>query len=183
MKHIHVKTPLNFFTSACTLCDMKRVMHTIAPVYAPESEILILGTMPSPKSREAAFYYAHPQNRFWPALALALGEPLPTTREEKIWLILSHRLALWDVLASCEITGASDASIKNPVPNDIPALIQKTNVRRVLCTGGTSAKLYARLVFPQTGIPGETLPSPSAANAKMSLEALAEAYRVALSRR
>ena len=159
---------------------MERVYHTIAPVFSPESEILILGTIPSPKSREAAFYYAHPQNRFWPALALALGEPLPITREEKLRLILSHRLALWDVLESCDITGASDASIQNPVPNDILALIQKTNVRRVLCTGSTSAKLYMRLVFPQNGIPCEPLPSPSAANAKMSLEALARVYREAL---
>ena len=159
---------------------MERVYHTIAPVFSPESEILILGTIPSPKSREAAFYYAHPQNRFWPALALALGEPLPITREEKLRLILSHRLALWDVLESCDITGASDASIQNPVPNDIHALIQKTNVRRVLCTGSTSAKLYSRLVFPKTKIPCETLPSPSAANAKMSLEALARVYREAL---
>ena len=162
---------------------MERVYHTIAPVFSPESEILILGTMPSPKSREAAFYYAHPQNRFWPALARALDAPFPSTREEKIRLILSKRLALWDVLQSCEISGAADASIKNPVPNDIPMLITKTKVTRVLCTGGTSAKLYTRLVFSQTGIPCETLPSPSAANAKMSLEALSEAYRAAFGKR
>ncbi len=162
---------------------MERVYHTIAPVFSPESEILILGTMPSPKSREAAFYYAHPQNRFWPALARALDAPFPSTREEKIRLILSKRLALWDVLQSCEISGAADASIKNPVPNDIPMLIKKTKVTRVLCTGGTSAKLYTRLVFSQTGIPCETLPSPSAANAKMSLEALSEAYRAAFGKR
>ena len=87
------------------------------------------------------------------------------------------------MLESCDIAGASDASIRNPVPNDIPALIEKTNVRRVLCTGATSAKLYTRLVFPQTGIPCETLPSPSAANAKMSLEALAAVYRAALAGR
>lgn len=159
---------------------MERVHHTIAPVFSPESEILILGTMPSPKSREAAFYYAHPQNRFWPALALALLRPLPGTREEKIQLILSHRLALWDVLESCEIKGASDASIVHPVANDISALLAQTRVRRVLCTGGTSARLYTRLVFPTTGIPCEPLPSPSAANARMSLEALAEAYRATL---
>ena len=159
---------------------MEHVIHTISPIVSSESEILILGTMPSPKSREQAFYYAHPQNRFWPALALALGEEKPASIEEKTTLLLRHRLALWDVLASCEITGASDASIQNPVPNDIPALIQKTNVHRVLCTGSTSAKLYTRLVFPLTKIPCETLPSPSAANAKMSLEALAVVYREAL---
>ena len=156
---------------------MELVFHTIPPIVSPESEILILGTMPSPKSRERAFYYAHPQNRFWPALALALGEPLPPTNEEKSSLILRHRLALWDVLASCEITGASDASIKNPVPNDIPALIAHSRIRRVLCTGATSARLYTRLVYPQTKIPCEILPSPSAANARMRLEDLAREYQ------
>jgi len=84
---------------------MERIFHTIPPIVSPESEILILGTMPSPKSREFSFYYAHPQNRFWPALALALDEPAPTANEEKAELILRHHLALWDVLASCEITG------------------------------------------------------------------------------
>jgi double-stranded uracil-DNA glycosylase len=161
---------------------MERVFHGIAPIVSPESEILILGTMPSPKSREAAFYYAHPQNRFWPALALALDAELPATREEKIALILNHRLALWDVLASCEITGASDASIKNPVPNDIPALIAQSRITRVLCTGSASARLYTRLVFPQTNIPCERLPSPSAANARMRLTDLAREYRAVLFR-
>lgn len=161
---------------------MEHVIHTIPPIVSQNSEILILGTMPSPKSREAAFYYAHPQNRFWPALALALDAPVPATREEKISLILDHRLALWDVLQSCKITGASDASIKYPVPNDIPALIARSRIARVLCTGSTSARLYTKLVFPQTNIPCELLPSPSAANAKMRLEELAREYRAALFR-
>ena len=156
---------------------MEHVIHTISPIVSAESEILILGTMPSPKSREQAFYYAHPQNRFWPALALALDEPTPASREEKIDLILRHRLALWDVLYSCDITGASDASIKNPVPNEIPALLAQSRIRRMLCTGATSARLYMRLVFPQTNIPCEILPSPSAANARMRLTDLAREYR------
>ena len=156
---------------------MEHVIHTISPIVSSESEILILGTMPSPKSREQAFYYAHPQNRFWPALALALGEEKPASIEEKTTLLLRHRLALWDVLASCEITGASDASIKNPVANDIPALIARSSITRVLCTGGTSARLYTRLVLPQTKIPCEILPSPSAANARMRLTDLAREYR------
>ncbi len=156
---------------------MEHVIHTISPIISPQSEILILGTMPSPKSREQAFYYAHPQNRFWPALALALDEAAPTSQAEKIALILRHRLALWDVLYSCEITGASDSSIKNPVPNDIPALIAQSQIHRVLCTGTTSARLYTRLVFPQTKIPCEVLPSPSAANARMRLEDLAREYK------
>ncbi|MEA4869564.1 MAG: DNA-deoxyinosine glycosylase [Christensenella sp.] len=156
---------------------MDHVFHEIAPIYSPESEILILGTMPSPKSREAAFYYAHPQNRFWPALALALDEPAPRMHEEKTALILRHRLALWDVLASCDIAGASDASIQNPVANDIPALIHATRISRVLCTGATAGRLYTKLVFPVTNIPCVVLPSPSAANARMRLEELARVYR------
>ena len=157
---------------------MEHVIHTIPPIVSNDSEILILGTMPSPKSREQAFYYAHPQNRFWSALALALGEQPPATIEEKTALLLRHRLALWDVLASCEISGASDASIKNPVANDIPALIASCRITRVLCTGATSARLYTRLVLPKTKIPCEILPSPSAANARMRLEDLAREYKL-----
>jgi len=156
---------------------MERVFHMIPPIISADSEILILGTMPSPKSREQTFYYAHPQNRFWPALALALDEPAPATIEAKIALMLRNHLALWDVLYSCDITGASDASIKNPVPNDIPALIAASRINRVLCTGATSARLYTRLVFPLTNIPCELIPSPSAANARMRLEDLAREYK------
>lgn len=159
---------------------METVYHNILPVFSQSSEILILGTMPSPKSREAAFYYAHPQNRFWPVLARVYGAEPPKTIAEKTALLLDHRLALWDVLKSCEIVGASDASIKNPVANDIPALIEKTRITRVLCTGSTSARLYRTFVEPITKIPCTALPSPSAANAKMTLETLVSAYASAL---
>ena len=162
---------------------MEAVFHTIPPVFSEHSEILILGTMPSPKSREAAFYYAHPQNRFWPALALVYGVEPPKTTEQKIALLLEHNLALWDVLKSCEITGASDASIRNPVANDISALLKQTPVRRVLCTGSTSARLYRTLVEPLTHLPCTVLPSPSAANARMRLEELAGIYRKTLTGR
>ncbi len=159
---------------------MERVYHTIPPVFSPESEILILGTMPSPKSREAAFYYAHPQNRFWPVLSRVYGAPLPKTIDEKSAFIRSHRLALWDVLNSCDIIGASDASIRNPVPNDIAGLVKKTKIARVLCTGKTAARFYAGLVESSSGIPCEVLPSPSAANARFSPDDLEKAYRAAL---
>lgn len=159
---------------------METVFHNIPPVFSPESEILILGTMPSPKSREAAFYYAHPQNRFWPVLARVYGVEPPKTIAEKTALLLDHRLALWDVLQRCDITGASDASIKNPVANDIPALIRKTKIARVLCTGSASARLYRALVEPIAKLPCTALPSPSAANARTSLEALVSAYASAL---
>jgi hypoxanthine-DNA glycosylase len=159
---------------------MEYVFHTIAPIVSPESEILILGTMPSPKSRADSFYYAHPQNRFWPALALVYGEPAPQTPTEKKALVLRRRLALWDVLRSCTIIGASDASIRNPAANDVAGLLCGTNIQRVLCTGATAARLYRKLLETKTGIPCETLPSPSAANARMSLEQIAAAYAGAL---
>ena len=162
------------------LCSMEHVFHTIPPVWSPESEILILGTMPSPESRRAAFYYAHPQNRFWQALARVYDAPVPKSVAEKTHLVLSHRLALWDVLSSCDIAGASDSSIKNPVANDIPSLIAGTRVSRIVCTGQTSAKLYRQLVEPKTHIPCEVLPSPSSANARWTLDALAESYRSVL---
>ena len=108
---------------------------SFAPVYGPRSRALILGTWPSPKSREMAFYYGHPQNRFWPMLAALTGEPIPAREDidAKKQLILRHGLALWDTLESCTITGASDASIKDVVPNDIAALLAKAPIEAVFC--------------------------------------------------
>ena len=159
---------------------MERIDHPIPPLYDGISRILILGSFPSVKSREAMFFYGHPQNRFWPVLARVYGAEPPKTIAEKTALLLEHRLALWDVLQRCEIIGASDASIKNPIANDIPALIARSRITRVLCTGATSARLYTRLVLPQTNIPCEILPSPSAANARMRLEDLAREYELVI---
>lgn len=157
------------------------VLHQLPPLVTTESKILILGTMPSPRSRAEAFYYAHPQNRFWRILAAVYGETDPQTAEGRTALLYAHGLALWDVLASCTITGAADSTIRDPVPNDIPALLrQYPGITRMCTTGGTAARLYHRLIEPQTGLAATTLPSPSAANARTSFLQLLSAYRTAL---
>ena len=157
------------------------VLHPLSPLVTAGSHTLILGTMPSPRSRAEAFYYAHPQNRFWRVLAAVYGETDPQTAEGRTALLYAHGLALWDVLASCTITGAADSTIRDPVPNDIPALLrQYPGITRMCTTGGTAARLYHRLLEPQTGLPALCLPSPSAANARTSFEQLLAAYRAAL---
>ena len=158
---------------------MEKVIHPLAPIVDASCDTLILGTMPSPKSREAAFYYANPQNRFWRVMAAVLGESLPDSNADRAEMLLRRGIALWDVLRSCEIDGASDASIKDPVPNDIAGLVAKyPNIKRVFTTGGTAYRLYQKLVFPQTGIAAIPLPSPSAANARMRTDDLIKAYEV-----
>ena len=119
-------------------------LHTIAPVYDENSRILILGSFPSVKSREAAFFYGHPQNRFWRVLAAVLGEETPQTAAEKKSLLLRHGVALWDVIASCDIAGSSDASITNVVPNDLSRILDAAPVRRIFCNGGTAYRFYRR---------------------------------------
>ena len=156
------------------------VVHNIPPLYNSESRVLLLGSIPSPKSREAGFFYGHPQNRFWRVLAAVLGEELPATTEDKRAMCLRHHIALWDTIARCDIAGASDTSIKNAVPNDIGRLLRETEIARIYATGGKSAQLYRKLVEPQTHVPIIQLPSTSPANAAWSLERLIEAYRVIL---
>ncbi len=158
--------------------EYTHVTHNFPPLFAPDSRALILGSIPSPKSREQAFFYGHPQNRFWPVLAAVFGEPAPQTIEDKRSLALRHRIAMWDTLAACDIRGASDTSIRNPVPNDLPWLIAQTQVRAVFCTGTTSYKYYKKLCQPQTGIEAVCLPSTSPANAAWSKERLIQAYSV-----
>lgn len=159
---------------------MEHITHTIEPVFDANSRILILGTMPSPKSRETQFYYGHPQNRFWKVLAAVLEEPLPQTIPEKRELLMRHRIALWDVLAECEITGASDSSIREPVANDLSVILDHAPIQAVFATGAAAWKLYTRLQQPLTGISAVRLPSTSPANCAVNLEALTKAYRVIL---
>lgn len=157
--------------------ESRRITHAFAPVFDSESRILILGTMPSPKSRELGFYYSHPRNRFWPVMANIFGEEIPKTPEDKKAFCLRHKIALWDVLRECDIEGASDSSIKNAVPNDISVILNSADIKAVFATGTTAAKLYKKFIEPKTGIPAVALPSTSPANAKISLDALAEEYR------
>ena len=156
--------------------EREHIEHGIAPVFDGRSEVLVLGTMPSPASREAAFFYGHPQNRFWRVLAALFDEPVPVNGE-RTDLLLRHHIALWDVLASCDIRGASDASIANARPNDLGRILSAAPIRRVFCTGATSARLYGKLCEPATGLAAVKLPSPSPANAAWSLPRLVEAYR------
>jgi len=159
----------------------EHVVHPLPPVVDGESRVLLLGTMPSPKSRETGFYYGHPQNRFWRVLAVAAGEAAPTSRQEKLDFLRRHRIALWDVLASCRIEGASDASIRDPVPNDVAGLLRRAPIRAVFATGETAGRLYDRLCLPSTGVPAARLPSTSAANRGRWPEgALVERYRAVL---
>ena len=159
---------------------MEHSIHSIEPVFDTESRVLILGTMPSPKSREVQFYYGHPQNRFWRVLAAVLGEEVPQSVPEKEAMLLRHRIALWDVLAECEITGASDSSIRNPVANDLSVILDHAPVQAVFTTGATAWKLYTRLQKPHTGIEAVRLPSTSPANCAVKMEALTEAYKAIL---
>ena len=171
--------------------ERTHVTHEFPALYDRESRVLLLGSIPSPKSREMAFYYGHPQNRFWKVMAVVLGEATlseiaagkgaPETIAQKKAMLKKHHVALWDVLASCTITGAADSTIRNPVPNRIGDLLaQYPGIARVCTTGVTAGRLYRQLVQPLTGLPAAALPSPSAANARASFAALVSAYRAAL---
>ena len=160
--------------------NVQTVVHTITPLYDSHSRVLLLGSIPSPKSRAVGFFYGHPQNRFWRVLAAVLGESVPQTIEEKRAMCLKHHVALWDTIARCDIAGASDTSIRNAVPNDIGKLVRESEITRIFATGGKSAELYRKLIEPALHIPITQLPSTSPANAAWSLERLIEAYRVIL---
>jgi len=157
---------------------MTVLVHPIPPVYDEHSEILILGTFPSVKSREAGFYYGHPQNRFWRVLAAVFGEEVPRTIGEKKAFLLRNRVALWDVVASCEIEGSSDQSIRNAVPNDLTPILRAADIRRIFVNGGKAEQLYNRLIAPAIGRPAIRLPSTSPANAAMNLERLIREWSI-----
>lgn len=152
------------------------IRHTFEPVYDENSRVLILGSFPSVKSRENNFYYGHPQNRFWKVLAAVIGCETPQTVEAKKNMLLENHIAVWDVIASCSISGSSDSSIRDVVPNDFTELLQKTGIRRIGANGAKAFDLYQKYVFARTGIGMTKLPSTSPANAAWSMERLVKEY-------
>lgn len=155
-----------------------RVTHTFEPVYDGNSEILVLGTFPSVKSRESAFYYGHPQNRFWKVLAGLTGEEVPGSIAEKKALLLKHRIAIWDVIRSCDIEGSSDSSIRNVTANDIAGLLAASRIEKIYGNGDKACRLYDKFCKEKTKKEIIRLPSTSPANAAFSMEKLLRSWQV-----
>ena len=162
------------------------LQHPIPPLYDEDSRILILGSFPSVKSREMAFFYGHPQNRFWKLLSLLLEAPFPETVPERRAFLFSNRIAVWDVIASCEITGSSDASIRDAVPNDLGRILDAARIRQIYVNGQTAGRLYRKYQEPILRkaygdcAKAVILPSTSPANAAWNLERLRQAWQVIL---
>lgn len=153
-------------------------MHPIPPLFWGNSRVLILGSFPSVKSREQAFFYGHPQNRFWKVISAVFEKDIPQSVPEKEQLIKECNLALWDVIASCEITGSDDSSIKNVVANDISEILKNSKVDRIFVNGKTAEKYYIKYIEPKINIKAVCLPSTSPANAAYSLDKLIEKWSV-----
>ncbi len=158
------------------VAEYTHVVHGIAPTYNERSRVLVLGSVPSPKSREVGFNYGHPQNRFWRVLAQLAGEPVPQSVDLRRDFCLRHGIALWDVVAECDIVGASDTSIKNPIPNRLTDITEVAPIEAVFCTGAKAHALYRRLCEADVGIEAVRLPSTSPANAACTMDQLLVAY-------
>lgn len=154
--------------------------HPIKPIYNSESEILILGTFPSVKSREQGFFYGHPQNRFWKVIARIYDCDAPVTITEKTAFLLDKHIALWDIIKSCEITGSSDSSIKNVQPNDISEIISNSQVKRIFLNGKKAQQLYKKYIEDHIKTEAVCLPSTSPANASFSEDRLYEVWKRAI---
>lgn len=153
-----------------------RQVHEFDPVYDENSRILILGSFPSVKSREARFYYGHPQNRFWKLLAALYETETPVTVPEKKQFVLERGIALWDVIASCDITGSSDSSIRNAAFNDIGRILNVADIRAIYANGKKAEQLFQAHIGPSIGVGITGLPSTSPANAAYSMERLKKAW-------
>lgn len=159
----------------------ERIEHPFPPLFDSQSSILILGSFPSVKSRENQFFYGHPQNRFWKVMAAVLNETLPSSIDEKRYMLLSHRIALWDCIASCEIIGSSDSSIKNVVPYDLSIILNNAHISAIFCNGKKAHELYRRFIQKELGREAICLPSTSPANATWTTEKLISEYSSCLS--
>lgn len=160
--------------------EYTHVVHTFEPIFDDKSEVLILGSFPSVKSRENLFYYGHPQNRFWKVTAGVFQEDVPQTIEQKREFLLRNHVAVWDVIASCDIAGSSDSSIRNVVPNDMQEILQHTNIRAIYANGDKAYRLFMKYCRQEGQPEVYKLPSTSPANAAWSVERLTEVWRESL---
>ena len=154
------------------------IRHPFPPLCDENSKILILGSFPSVKSREEMFFYGHPQNRFWKVVSSVLGCDEPKTVPEKKKMLIKNGIALWDVIASCEITGSSDSSIKNAVANDISPILNSSDILEIFVNGKTAEKYYNKYIKANTNRTAVCLPSTSPANAVWSVQKLTDAWGV-----
>lgn len=157
---------------------IKMIKHPFPPLYNKDSKILILGSFPSVKSREQMFFYGHPQNRFWKVISAVFECDVPDTIEEKKKFLFEHGIALWDVIASCEITGSSDNSIKNVEVNDLSEIFEEADIRQIFVNGKTAEKYFKKYIEAQINKDAVCLPSTSPANAAWSIERLVEEWKV-----
>lgn len=152
------------------------IKHPFEPLYDENSKILILGSFPSVKSREQMFFYGHPQNRFWRVVSRVFNCDTPDTVEEKKKFLLFHNIALWDVIASCDITGSADSTIKNVTANDLSVILNTADIKKIFVNGKTAEKYYNKYTKHIINREAVCLPSTSPANAAWSVERLVEAW-------
>lgn len=157
------------------------IIHPFPPEYDENSEVLILGSFPSVKSREQMFFYGHPQNRFWRVTSAVFGEDTPNTIAEKKAFLHRNKIALWDVISSCEITGSSDSSIRDVTANDLSGILKNSRISRIFVNGRTAEKYFNKYTKEKIGISAVCLPSTSPANAAWSIDRLIDAWRVIIS--
>jgi TDG/mug DNA glycosylase family protein len=158
--------------------DYMKVIHNIDPVFDDKSQVLILGSCPSVISRKYKFYYANKQNRFWPLISDILNEKTPDTVDDKKKMLLNHGIALWDIVKSCDIQGSSDNSIKDIEPNDISLILEKSEIKMIVCNGNKSYELFEYFYSDKIGINVKKMPSTSSANASYDRKRLMTAWSI-----
>jgi hypoxanthine-DNA glycosylase len=152
-------------------------LQGLAPVIAPHTRLVVLGSFPSEASLAAQRYYAHPRNQFWPILSALWGTDLQALPyPQRLERVLARGLGIWDVYASCRRQGSLDSAIEDAVLNDLPGLrLRAPALQAVAHNGGESAR--AMRVTRSLGVMVHRLPSTSPANASWSFERKLAAWR------
>ncbi|MDY5731364.1 MAG: DNA-deoxyinosine glycosylase [Eubacteriales bacterium] len=158
--------------------NRQTIVHPLAPFYNKDSQILILGSFPSVKTREYGFFYGHAQNRFWPLLARIFKETTGDGIAQRQAFLAKHHIALYDVIYQCDIIGSSDASIQNVVPANLNPIFEATSIQQVFCNGATSFRYFQKYQKNKLNREAVQLPSTSPANARASLDVLYQYWKI-----
>lgn len=154
----------------------------LAPVFDAQARLLVLGSFPGAASLQAAQYYAHPRNGFWPVMGALLGEPDLIARpyDQRLQALRRHRVALWDAVATCRREGSLDTAIEAAEPSDLRDLIVRLPRLGAIACNGALAHRQTLRALGDSALPVLRLPSTSPAHAGLSLAAKTDAWRSAL---
>ncbi|MFC4296019.1 DNA-deoxyinosine glycosylase [Novosphingobium tardum] len=145
---------------------------------APDTQVIVLGSLPGRASLAADRYYAHPRNQFWRLIGSVIERDLvPLEYEDRLAALRDGGIGLWDTVASAERAGSLDTALRNVTRNPLADVLERAPKLRALgFNGGAAARIGRKALPSDTPLALIDLPSSSPAYCRISVDEKAQAW-------